>query len=145
MGALEGKAALVTGASGGIGQAVVRTFEQAGATVFGVDLVPSEGVFQADLGRADEAEAAVDAAVSELGRLDVVFNGAGISGRPFGDGAVHECAEEAWDRYRANAVWGVVMWLVTPHGVHTDEVQDVSLERCLIAAEELDSLTTLGA
>ena len=98
MGALEGKAALVTGASGGIGQAVVRTFEEAGATVFGVDLVPSDRAFQADLGRADEAEAAVDAAVSELGRLNVVFNGAGISGRPFGDGPVHQCAEEAWDR-----------------------------------------------
>jgi hypothetical protein len=53
--------------------------------------------------------------------------------------------EEAWTLYRANAVWGVVMWLVTPQGVHTDEVQDVSLERCLVAAEELGSLTTLGA
>ena len=52
--------------------------------------------------------------------------------------------EDAWTLYRANAVWGVVMWLVTPQGVHTDEVQDVSLERCLVAAEELDSLTTLG-
>jgi aminoglycoside phosphotransferase (APT) family kinase protein len=53
--------------------------------------------------------------------------------------------EEAWDRYRANAVWGVVMWLVTPQGVHTDEVQDVSLERCIIATEELDALALLGA
>jgi NAD(P)-dependent dehydrogenase (short-subunit alcohol dehydrogenase family) len=95
---LEGKAALVTGAAGGIGRAVVRAYEEVGASVFGVDLAESDGVFPADLARADEAQAAVDAAVAELGRLDVVFNGAGISGRPLGDGPVHECAEEAWDR-----------------------------------------------
>jgi hypothetical protein len=52
---------------------------------------------------------------------------------------------DAWDRYRANAVWGVVMWLVTPQGVHSDEVQDVSLERCIVATEELDALDVLGA
>ncbi|HZP30609.1 MAG TPA: aminoglycoside phosphotransferase family protein [Acidimicrobiia bacterium] len=53
-------------------------------------------------------------------------------------------AEEAWRLYRANAVWGVVMWLVTPEGVHSDAVQDTSLERCLVATEELDALTLLG-
>jgi aminoglycoside phosphotransferase (APT) family kinase protein len=53
--------------------------------------------------------------------------------------------EDAWTRYRANAVWGVVMWLVTPQGVHSDEVQDLSLLRCLVAAEELDALVLLGA
>jgi NAD(P)-dependent dehydrogenase (short-subunit alcohol dehydrogenase family) len=98
VGELDGKAALVTGAAGGIGQAVVRTFEEAGAAVFGVDVVDADGIFRADLARAEEAESAVQAAVRRLGRLDVVFNGAGISGRPFGDGPVHECSEEAWDR-----------------------------------------------
>jgi meso-butanediol dehydrogenase/(S,S)-butanediol dehydrogenase/diacetyl reductase len=96
--ALEGKAALVTGAAGGIGRAVVDAFEEAGAEVFGVDVAETNGVFRADLSRADEAESAVASAVERFGRLDIVFNGAGISGRPFGDGPVHECAEEAWDR-----------------------------------------------
>jgi len=76
----------------------VGAFQEAGAEAFGVDMVEADGVFRADLSRADEAEKAVAAAVERLGRLDVVFNGAGISGRPFGDGPVHECAEEAWDR-----------------------------------------------
>jgi meso-butanediol dehydrogenase/(S,S)-butanediol dehydrogenase/diacetyl reductase len=98
VGELEGKAALVTGAAGGIGRAVVRTFEDAGATVLGVDVADADGCFRADLARTEEAEAAVEAAVQQFGRLDVVFNGAGISGRPFGDGPVHECAVEAWDR-----------------------------------------------
>ena len=98
MGVLEGRAALVTGAAGGIGQAVVRAFGDAGAAVLGVDVADADGIFRADLARAEDAAAAVEAAVERLGRLDVVFNGAGISGRSFGDGPVHECTEEAWDR-----------------------------------------------
>jgi meso-butanediol dehydrogenase/(S,S)-butanediol dehydrogenase/diacetyl reductase len=98
VGALAGRAALVTGAAGGIGQAVVRGFGDADAAVLGVDVAGADGILRADLARAAEAAAAVEAAVERLGRLDVVFNGAGISGRPFGDGPVHECAEEAWDR-----------------------------------------------
>jgi aminoglycoside phosphotransferase (APT) family kinase protein len=51
---------------------------------------------------------------------------------------------DAWDLYRENAIWGVVMWLVTPEGVHTDEVQATSLERCLTATEDLEGLEALG-
>jgi meso-butanediol dehydrogenase / (S,S)-butanediol dehydrogenase / diacetyl reductase len=93
--ALEGKAALVTGAAGGIGGAVARAFAEAGARVLGVDRVEADVV--CDLTRADEAERAVAEAEARLGRLDVVFNGAGISGRSLGDGPVETCTEEAWD------------------------------------------------
>ena len=92
---LEGKAALVTGAAGGIGSAVVRTFAEAGAQVLGVDRV--EGDYVCDVTRSDEVERAVGAALERFGRLDVVFNGAGISGRSLGDGPVEACTEEAWD------------------------------------------------
>jgi aminoglycoside phosphotransferase (APT) family kinase protein len=51
----------------------------------------------------------------------------------------------AWELYRRNAVWGVVMWLVTPEGVHADDVQATSLERCMIATEDLDALDALDA
>jgi aminoglycoside phosphotransferase (APT) family kinase protein len=50
---------------------------------------------------------------------------------------------DAWELYRRNAVWGVVMWLVTPEGVHADDVQAISLERCMIATEDLDALDAL--
>ena len=99
MGELEGMAALVTGAAGGIGSAVVRAFERAGASVFGVDLEDSD--FGADLTRADDAEASVAAAVKRFGRLDTVFNAVGITGRPYGDGPAEDCTEEAWDRVLA--------------------------------------------
>ena len=99
MSALAGKAALVTGAAGGIGGAVVRAFAEAGARVLAVDRfeADAEDAYLGDLTRAGEAEAAVAEAVSRFGRLDVVFNGAGISGRPLGDGPVDECTEEGWD------------------------------------------------
>jgi NAD(P)-dependent dehydrogenase (short-subunit alcohol dehydrogenase family) len=88
---LSGKVAVVTGAAGGIGGAVVRAFAQAGAEVVGVDRE------QADLSRAADVEAVFRAVEDEQGRLDILFNGAGISGRRFGDGPVHEATEEAWD------------------------------------------------
>jgi hypothetical protein len=52
---------------------------------------------------------------------------------------------EAWRSYCSCAVWGVVMWVVTPDGVHTDEAQRVSLRRSIAAAEELSALDRLGA
>jgi len=87
------RAALITGAASGIGRAVVLRLASEGASVLAVD-VNEEGlaatVGQAkeltgevrsrvtDLGRRDECFAAVDAAVSEFGHLDVLGNVAGI-------------------------------------------------------------------
>jgi meso-butanediol dehydrogenase / (S,S)-butanediol dehydrogenase / diacetyl reductase len=91
---LEGKAALVTGAAGGIGGAVARAFADAGARVFCIDRGDAD--FACDITRADEVERAVATAEDRLGRIDVLFNGAGISGRSLGDGPVDVCTEEAW-------------------------------------------------
>jgi NAD(P)-dependent dehydrogenase (short-subunit alcohol dehydrogenase family) len=84
---LAGKVAIVTGAAGGIGGAVVRALEDEGAAVVGLDRE------QADLSRADE----VARAFAGLERVDVLVNAAGISGRSLGDGPVDECTEAAWD------------------------------------------------
>src|SRR5438309_1714534 len=113
MGELDGMAALVTGAAGGIGSAVVHAFRAAGASVFGVDRDGSD--FRADLTRAKEADGAVAAAVARLGRLDTVFNAVGISGRPYGDGPADLCTEEAWDRVLAANLKSV--FLVCKHAL----------------------------
>ena len=70
VGALAGKIAVVTGSAGGIGGAVARALEAAGAGVVGIDRE------QADLTRPDEVAHAFEA----VDRLDVLVNAAGISG-----------------------------------------------------------------
>jgi len=115
VGELDGKAALVTGAAGGIGHAVVAGLEAAGARVAGVDARPADGIDRADLGRPREAEAAVARAVERLGRLDAVVNAAGISGRAYGDGPVDRCTVDAWDRVLASNLTSV--FLVCKHAV----------------------------
>ena len=95
-GALDGKVALVTGSAGGIGSAIARVFAEEGAVVFGVDLQDADHT--ADLTEAEEAEYAVRACLERHGRLDVVVNALGMSGRRWGDGPVDTCTEEAWNR-----------------------------------------------
>jgi NAD(P)-dependent dehydrogenase (short-subunit alcohol dehydrogenase family) len=105
---LAGKVALITGAAGGIGGASVRRFLAEGARVIAVDQQEIAGPellddarllrLRADVTRTGEVAAAVAAGVERFGRLDVLFNVVGISGRRFGDGPVDRCTEEAWDR-----------------------------------------------
>jgi len=49
-----------------------------------------------DLVTPGAADRAVEACVARYGRLDAVFNVAGISGRKFGDGPLDECSDEGW-------------------------------------------------
>lgn len=104
MEALSGRVAMVTGARGGIGGAVVAAFAQAGARVLAVDratvgLTTSETVepFACDVTDVSAVEAAVERCRSRFGGLHVAFNGAGISGRQLGDGPVDACSDEAWE------------------------------------------------
>jgi aminoglycoside phosphotransferase (APT) family kinase protein len=52
--------------------------------------------------------------------------------------------DEAWLRYRQNALYGVLMWLITPDGVHTVAAQTCFLQRCLTAAEDLEMMRALS-
>jgi NAD(P)-dependent dehydrogenase (short-subunit alcohol dehydrogenase family) len=72
-------------------QAIEEIQAQGGSAIF----------VRTDVSQAQEVESAVKRAVEEFDRLDVIFNGAGLSGRKWGDGPTADCTEEAWDRVLA--------------------------------------------
>lgn len=51
----------------------------------------------ADLTAPESAAQTIERCVTRFGRIDALFNVAGISGRKFGDGPVHECTETGWN------------------------------------------------
>lgn len=115
--ALADKVCLITGATG-IAAATARLVVREGGRVFVASLRPEDGRalhetiradgpepafgFQAaDLTRAAEVKTTVEACVERFGRIDAVFNVAGISGRRFGDGPLHELTADGWDTVMA--------------------------------------------
>ena len=77
-GRFDGKRALVTGAAGGVGQAVVELLTAEGASVVGVDLFPTAGVLACDVSDESSVRTAVATVVESLGGLEIVVNVAGI-------------------------------------------------------------------
>jgi NAD(P)-dependent dehydrogenase (short-subunit alcohol dehydrogenase family) len=77
---LNGKRALVTGAAGGIGTAIVAALQSAGATVTGADLVNARGDhrFDSDLMDGAFCDALPQRAADVMGGLDILINNAGI-------------------------------------------------------------------
>jgi NAD(P)-dependent dehydrogenase (short-subunit alcohol dehydrogenase family) len=119
---LAGRVACVTGAGGGIGAAVTRVLVREGAQVVAVDRelggVPTgEAILPVEAELTDEAQVAgaIAAAVERHGGLDVVFNGAGISGRRLGDGPVEDIPLEGWNAIMAANLTSI--FLVCKHAV----------------------------
>src|SRR5512135_678693 len=121
---LDRKVAIVTGGASGIGRATALLFAQEGArvaifdwdkaggqqTVEEIRLNGSTAIFvPTDMSAAQDVDAAVKRTVQEFSRLDVIFNGAGLSGRRWGDGPAADCTEEAWDRVLAINLKGVFL------------------------------------
>lgn len=101
---LTGKAALVTGASGGIGAEIARALHAAGATVglSGTRVEPLEAlaaelggrahVLPCNLSVAEEVEALVKRAAEAMGSVDILVNNAGITR----DGLVMRMSDDDW-------------------------------------------------
>ncbi|MBC8240452.1 MAG: SDR family oxidoreductase [Alphaproteobacteria bacterium] len=121
MGKLDGKVAIITGGSGGIGSAAAKLFAAEGARIMLVDLdadalqstVADIGSEQADCIIADvtdtaQTQAYVAAAVERFGGVDIALLNAGIEGRVT---PITDYAEEMFDKVMAVNVRGVFLGL----------------------------------
>jgi NAD(P)-dependent dehydrogenase (short-subunit alcohol dehydrogenase family) len=115
-GRLEGKVCVITGVAGGIGGATAAVFAREGARVVGVDLAEhsiGELPLRADVADEDAVRSLYARAREEFGRVDVLFNNAGIS--PNDDASVLETTLEAWERVQAVNLRSV--FLCCKHGI----------------------------
>jgi NAD(P)-dependent dehydrogenase (short-subunit alcohol dehydrogenase family) len=116
MGRLDGKVCVITGAASGIGAATAQLFRAEGATVVGVDLTEAEWAdlaLTADITDEDAVKEVYERTRDQFGRIDVLFNNAGIS--PIDDGSVLDTSMDAWDRVQDVNLRGV--FLCCKHGI----------------------------
>jgi NAD(P)-dependent dehydrogenase (short-subunit alcohol dehydrogenase family) len=129
MNELNGKVAIVTGGSSGIGRAAVELFADEGAVVVIADVADDPGrdladrlaskrqtatFVHADVSREADVQAMVTLAVAQFGRLDVLFNNAGIEGD---QAMIAEVALDNWERVIDINLKGV--FLGTKYGVQS--------------------------
>ncbi|HSL28983.1 MAG TPA: SDR family oxidoreductase [Anaerolineales bacterium] len=99
MNRLVGKVAIVTGGASGIGLATSRLFAEEGAQVVVFDIRgSSQDSSPVDVTSPLEVESAIKNVVDRHGRLDILVNVAGGSGRRWGDGPADACSIEGWEK-----------------------------------------------
>jgi NAD(P)-dependent dehydrogenase (short-subunit alcohol dehydrogenase family) len=120
-GSYAGKVAFVTGAGGGIGRATALAFARAGASVAVADvsepgnqetarMIEESGgralAVRCDVTRSEDVKAALETTIATFGRLDAVFNNAGVEQAKK---AMADITEEEWDRIIAINLRGVFL------------------------------------
>jgi NAD(P)-dependent dehydrogenase (short-subunit alcohol dehydrogenase family) len=128
MGRLDGKVVFITGAGSGMGRVASVRFAREGAKVVVAEVVEAAGretvgevraaggealFVRTDVSREAEVAAAIRAGEEAFGRIDVLYNNAGIF--PPDDGSVLDLDEAVWDRVMAVNLKGI--YLVCKHGI----------------------------
>jgi NAD(P)-dependent dehydrogenase (short-subunit alcohol dehydrogenase family) len=110
MGQLSGKRCLIVGGTSGLGRAAAQRFLEEGAQLVIAGRADDKGAealtalrqhgpvsfIVCDAALPDQVQRLFADALAFLGRLDVLYHVAGISGRRYGDGPLHECSDDGW-------------------------------------------------
>lgn len=141
---LKDKVTLITGAGSGIGRETALLFGKEGAIVIVNDVNEANGqetvnqistaggkaeYKKADITNWDEVQAMVRDVVSTYGRIDVLFNNAGISGV----GQLHETELDSWNKVMEVNINGVflVSKAVVPHMIEQEQGSIINMSSCI--------------
>lgn len=141
---LAGKIVVITGSGSGIGRSSALLFAKEGATVVVNDLNSVNGqetadeitatgghaaFIQADVTRPEQVEAMVSEIIGRYGKIDVLFNNAGISGV----GMLHEVEPEVWQRVMTVNINGVYLpsKYVLPHMMKERQGSIINMSSCI--------------
>ena len=130
MAKLDGRVAVVTGGSSGIGEGTVRLFVEEGARVVVADVLDDRGhalaeelgtavnYVHADVSQEDDVRGAVAQAISRFGKLDCMYNNAGFGGVA---GPIDETPMDGYDATMAVLLRGVLAGIKHAAGVITQQ------------------------
>ncbi|WII35767.1 SDR family NAD(P)-dependent oxidoreductase [Paenibacillus thiaminolyticus] len=141
---LQGKVCIITGAGSGIGRSSALRFASEGAVVAVADIQPDAGqetvklitdqggaasFVQVDVTVPEQAQAMADTVMRQYGRIDVLFNNAGVSGI----GRLHEIEPEAWDRVMGINIRGVFLpsKYVIPYMIEQQSGAIINMSSCI--------------
>lgn len=118
---LEGRVAIVTGGARGIGEATVRLFARQGAQVVIADvedtlgsllassLAPSVSFVHCDVSLEEDIENLINSTVSQYGKLDILFNNAGVLGNQSKNKSIVDFDVDEFDRVMSVNVRGMAL------------------------------------
>lgn len=141
---LKDKVAIITGAGSGIGKETAILFAKEGATIVVNDLNEESGnqtideiclnngraiFIQGDVTKSEDVKCLVDEVIKRFGRIDILFNNAGISGI----GQLHEIESETWKQVLNVNVYGVflVSKYVIPYMMEQQSGSIINMSSCI--------------
>lgn len=109
---MKSRVVVISGALGGIGLASVEVFSKQGDTIIGIDIRDMDDplvmqtkekfktfhYYPADCTKEDQVKTTIEDIAATYGKIDVLFNIIGGSGRRFGDGPIHTVTLEAYQK-----------------------------------------------
>jgi NAD(P)-dependent dehydrogenase (short-subunit alcohol dehydrogenase family) len=154
MGKLEGRTALITGGSRGIGRAIAERFAREGADVAinytsnadaakeAADAVSGLGrkarIYQADVGEEGQIDAMCDAVLADFSQVDILVNNAGLGSAAINRPAVADATNDQWSKLLNVNLWGPIFLCrrLVPHMREADRSDVIMISS--IAAQALN-------